>query len=146
MINFRFILYTGMLVWLGGQALFLPLPAEAQRVCPFGKFEVDLPLIGLKGTPICDFVASTDNPLTEFMSVIIDGMIAIVILAGLMSMVIGAYLYMTAGGEANRVDMAKGFIKTALLAIVLALTAYLILNTISPQFVPTKDPNLNING
>lgn len=60
---------------------------------------------------------------------------AITVMAALVSIVIGGYIYMTAGGSADRVRLAKSFIGSALFGMALALMAWLILKSINPSLV-----------
>ena len=62
-------------------------------------------------------------------------MTVLVVAAGTMSIVIGGYYYMTAGGSADRVRAAKVWVGSAILGIVIALLAWLILSSISPNLV-----------
>ncbi len=66
----------------------------------------------------------------------------LIIGVGLIVVVAAGYIYMTAGGDGSKVEMAKTMIRAALLGIILALSAVMILRTISPQFTPTEDPEL----
>jgi hypothetical protein len=104
---------------------------DKANAATFGNFEVPIP--ALKGKTIDD-VVSQPKPILFYVGILINIITAVIVMIGLISIVIGAYFYMTAGGEAKRVDMGKDFIKAAISGIVLALTAWLILNTISPQF------------
>lgn len=104
----------------------------------FGDFEAPLPN---GGSTNIDDLAEGNNPLTDYVGLVIQFVTGGIVVLGLISIVIGGYMYMTAGGSAERVSSAKSYISAALLGIVLALTAYLILNTISPQFADDlKDP------
>jgi hypothetical protein len=116
----------------------LPL-FDAHAQARWGDFES-----GLFGGSIDDFIGRP-NPLTQFMGRIINIVTGLVIVIGVISIVIGGYLYITAGGSADRTKQAKVWIGSALLAIVLALAAWVILNTLSPQFVPQADPVLEIH-
>ena len=57
------------------------------------------------------------------------------IMAAVVSIVIGGYIYMTAGGDADRVRTAKVWIGSAILGIILALLAWLILASIATNLV-----------
>jgi len=61
--------------------------------------------------------------------------IALVVMAAMVTVVVGGYIYMTAMGNADRVRQAKIWIGAALLGIFLALAAYTILNFINPSLV-----------
>lgn len=106
----------------------------------FGDFEAPLPNIGENN--IDTFIGEGDNnPLTKYMGIVITFITGGIVVIALISMVVGGYIYMTAGGSSERVSTAKSYFSAAILGIALALTAYLILNTISPQFASElKDP------
>lgn len=105
-------------------------PQPGKCVCPWGKFEQPLP-----GFPpdVCAFVAS-ETPLLTFANKIALFVTGTVIALGLVSIAIGGYIYMTAGGSGERVGYAKTIIISALIGIVLALSAFAILNLVSTQF------------
>lgn len=56
-------------------------------------------------------------------------------LAALLMLTVGGFLYVTSAGNTSALGNAKGIIKDSLIGIALALTAYLILNIISPDLV-----------
>jgi hypothetical protein len=114
--------------------------AQEENQSDFGDFEVGLPQQGVKGD-IGAFIES--QGLRGFVGAVVNFVIALIVIIGLISIIIGGYFYMTAGGNADRVGQAKVWMGSALLGIALALAAWLILNTISPQFtnVP-KNPTL----
>lgn len=112
----------------------------AQEDCEnsrFGCFEVGLP--GIKtSTTIDDFAK---QGLVGYINIVANVIIGLIIATGLISVVAAGYVYMTAGGDGGKVETAKTMIKAALLGIILALSAFLILNTISPQFASeVQDP------
>ncbi len=65
------------------------------------------------------------------------------ILAGIMIM-IGGLLYLTAGGSAERVSNAKSYISNALIGLVLAMTSYLLLQTVNPALLGLKFPKVRL--
>ena len=119
---------------------FLPLLAAAQRPT-FGNFEAPLP--GIQDASIDKFV-DNPTPILTYASFIINFVTGVIIVIGLISMVAGAFFYMTAGGDKAGVEKGKKFIIAALSGIVLALTSWVILNTISSQFTTgLKEPTLH---
>ncbi|MEX1112273.1 MAG: hypothetical protein WEC84_02315 [Candidatus Andersenbacteria bacterium] len=103
-------------------------------VCLFGVFEADFP--GLPNRPCIESVG-----WLELVNLVINFVIVVVILIGTISILIGGYIYMVAGGSADRIGSAKKWLGSALLGITLAVTAWLILHTISPQFTENaQDP------
>ncbi|HLD25814.1 MAG TPA: hypothetical protein VJC05_02125 [Candidatus Andersenbacteria bacterium] len=57
---------------------------------------------------------------------------ALTVMAALVSIVVGGYIYMTAGGSADRVRLAKVWIASALGGMMLALLAWLIIASVNP--------------
>jgi len=76
----------------------------------------------------------TDNFVDYIKQIIRFGFAAIGILA-LFMLSVGAYQYLMAAGNLAKVDSAKETISSALLGLILGLTAFLILRTINPQLV-----------
>jgi len=78
--------------------------------------------------------------LANYLSIIYNFLISIVgVLAGAFILV-GGFQYLTAGGDAARVSGAKQRIGNALIGLVLALSSYVLLNTINPDLVNLKLP------
>jgi len=101
--------------------------------CAFGEFEAPFP--GGPSGDVCLYTATTnDSPLLSYASFFANAIIALTVASGMVMVVAGGYVYMTAGGSAARIGTAKSFIGMALLGIALALTAYVILDTVSSQF------------
>lgn len=113
----------------------------------FGDFLYRLP--GITGT-IDEFVKNP-NPILRYMNIVIIMVIAGIVAIALIMIVVAGYMYVTAGGNAQRVTTAKSLIGAALLGIVLVLGAFLILNTIGTQFAselqePTIDDDYSGDG
>lgn len=115
----------------------LPLSiAEAVQTRQPGDVEVQLP--GLRQQNV-DRIAGSG--IVGYINLIVQMMIAFIIGIGLIMVVIGGYMYMTAGGNAERVHAGKAMIGGALLGIALALMAFIILDLIHPQFASdAKNP------
>jgi hypothetical protein len=101
-------------------------PSDAR---PFGNFEVGLP--GLPAGSSIDRFAGKDEPILEFINLVVNTVIAVLVIIGLISIVIGGYIYMTAAGDGSRVKLAKEMILAAIFGIVLSLVSVIILNTIN---------------
>jgi hypothetical protein len=108
--------------------------------CPnpgtFGCFEVGIP--GITEKSIDTFLDNnkadangTNGPILAFIRVAVNVIIGILVLIGVISVVIGGYLYMTAGGNGKQVESAKEMILAALMGIVISLVSVVILNTIN---------------
>jgi hypothetical protein len=100
----------------------------------FGEFEAPIP--GLEKVTI-DSLASQRRPITTLVALIVNYVTAGIIVMSLMAIVVGGYLYMTAGGSSESVGHAKAWVFSAVIGIVLALAAWIILNTINPQITNT---------
>lgn len=132
---------------------FTAHPAQAAFDCTktdFGRLESPLNAImkeNGQGKSICEFInGSGGKPLIYYISIVIDFVTAMIVAMGLIAIVVAGYFYMTAGGSSDRISTAKSLLASALLGIVLALAAFLILNTISPQFASeVKEPCLKID-
>lgn len=113
-----------------------PAPAN------FGDFEVldQLPVGKIEKS--IDAFLKRDSPLVTIANIIFQFGVVLVIAVGLIFIVIGGYIYMTAGGNAAQISTAKTFIVAALGGIVIALTGWLILNTISSQFTDPGEPTI----
>lgn len=113
----------------GAAAIASPTPLD------FGSFEVLDQILG-QGKEIGNYTKTQDNatPFTTLFNRLVQIAIGITVLVGVLGVVAGGYLYMTAQGNASQVEKGKDFIKTSLFAIVLAVASVLLLNTISPQF------------
>jgi len=98
--------------------------------CSWGNLEVPLPNVP---SSICSFIGG-NNPLGSYARIIANLIIALIVALGLIVVVVGGFRYMTAGGDASKVQQAKGVIIAAMGGIALALASYIILNTISTQF------------
>ncbi len=78
----------------------------------------------------------------QYLSTLYTWMVSVTgILAGIMIM-IGGLIYLTAGGSGDRVSTAKSYIESALAGLVLALTSYLILQTVNPALLGLKFPKI----
>jgi len=115
------------LIGLSGFAL--TASGQTPPSCDFGNLE--MPIGSFRGS-VCD---AAKGGLAGYVGTIATIITAIIIISGLIIVIIGGYVYMTAGGNAQQVSTAKGLIVGALGGIALALLSYLILKSISPQFV-----------
>jgi len=126
--------------------MFSTLDARAATdSCAFGSLEVSLPGFG-KDKTICDLVnefskdkdgksVGEEGALRAYASIIANLFIVGIVGIGLIMIVIGGYMYMTAGGDASQVTSAKTVVISALLGIMLALSTFVILRTINPEIL-----------
>lgn len=70
--------------------------------------------------------------------------IVLIVLAAAIYIAIGAFMYFAASGNAELAKTGKDYISRAIMGLVLGLVAWVILQTISPQFAKElKDPKLD---
>ena len=62
-------------------------------------------------------------------------------LAALLMLTVGGFMYVTSAGNTSLIGSARGIIQDSIIGILLALTAYFILNIINPDFV-----HVNLNS
>lgn len=101
----------------------------------FGNFEVGLPGGSnfRKGQSIDQFIQGASNaPIKTLVNYLVTFAIGILVIIGVITIVIGGYLYMTAAGNASQVGSAKEMITSALIGIFIAFVSVVILNTINP--------------
>jgi len=67
--------------------------------------------------------------------------LAIVVLSAVFMVSIGGFMYLTSAGNTSAMGTAKGVIFDALIGLIIALTAWLLLNVINPDLT-----NVSING
>lgn len=129
---------------------FFVIPSVAAETpqaspCPsseggFGCFEVGLP--GITEQTIDSFLDHNSNrPILAFIDFAVKAVIAILVIIGVISIVVGGYLYMTAAGNAKQIGTAKEMILAALVGIFLSLVSVVILNTVNTFLGSSaKDP------
>lgn len=107
------------------------IPGMPQHNCK-DAINVD-PKTNLPKTCVADF--------TEYVSWFYRFFAGVVGMLAAVMVLYGGYQWMTAGGNASHVQQAKTTMYSSLIAIVLTLGTYLILNTINPQLT-----NLSVRG
>lgn len=120
-----------------------PLPIEGNDCegTTFGCFEVGLPGIPTRQS-IDDFV-NNPTPILSFINFAVKAVIAILVIIGLISIVVGGYIYMTAAGNGSQVKLAKEIIIAALAGIFISLVSVIILTTVNKYIgSAAKEPAL----
>jgi putative transposon-encoded protein len=121
-------------------------PAAPKPTIDFGNFEVldqlSFERIFSIGKSVTEAAQPGKKPLTSLANMIFQIGIVVLIMVSLISIVFGGYVYMTAGGNSAQITSAKSYIGSALLGIVLALTGWLILTTVNPEFTNPPEPVL----
>jgi hypothetical protein len=89
-----------------------------------------------------DFAQGKVKDLAGYLGVMYNFLISIVGVITAVMMMVGGFQYLTAGGDKSKVDAGKERIKNALVGMVLALSSFLILNTINPDLLVFKVPEI----
>jgi hypothetical protein len=87
-------------------------------------------------------VAGRVEDLAQYIGIIYNFLLSMVGMVAAVMMVIGGFQYLTSAGDPGRIGAAKSRMANALIGMVLALGAYTILNTINPQLLRLKLPDM----
>jgi hypothetical protein len=127
--------------------------SEGTCVCRWGKLEskwgsVFSDWIGDDDdTDVCNFIQSLEDSgeasadtgtrtlLFKLTQMIVSLVTAITVMAGLVILVASGYVYMTAGGDASRVQKAKAWMGAAIAGIILSLLGYTLLRMIATNLI-----------
>lgn len=135
--RFKFICLIVIVLW-GIALVAMPAQVAGATTCDWGNFEV-LNISGYS-TNICDFINNNVSGNSRLgamvvLNIAVALVTALVIMTAFVTIVIGGYIYMTAGGSADRVGTAKKWIVSGLLGIIIALSAWIILGAINPYLI-----------
>ena len=108
--------------------LILPQPSQAGEVKFTPQVEIGEFKKGI-GKPV------TGETIGKYIRAIYNYAIGIVGILAAVVMMVGGVMWITAGGNAERVGNAKSWIGASLSGLVLALCSYIILNTVNPDLV-----------
>ena len=125
-------LIAPLAAWAQSATTPAPLPTYTQVVIP-GE-----PVV----TTVEGFVRGKVTDLAQYIGFIYNFLIGIIGLVAGVSIMIGGFTYLTAGGDKSKVEDGKKRIYNALAGMVIAFTAYLLLNTINPNLVNLKVPTV----
>lgn len=84
------------------------------------------------------FTEHTTRPIADYIKVLYKYAIGAVGIIAAVVLMIGGVIWLTAGGSATRVTMAKDFIGSSLTGLVLVLCSYIIFYQINPDLVRLK--------
>lgn len=90
-------------------------------------------------------IESDTTTLAKYVKAIYNYLLSIVGIAAAIVLMVGGVMWLTAGGSSERVGQAKSWISGSITGLVLALSSYLIMQTINPQlvsFTPTEVPKI----
>jgi len=82
------------------------------------------------------------STLGDYVKSIYNYLILIVGLVAAIALMVAGIIWLTAAGNSTRISSAKSWIGGSLTGLVLALTSYLILQTINPNLVDFRDQNI----
>lgn len=97
----------------------------------------------IKGTQYT--IEDSTTTISKYVKAVYDYLLSIVGITAAIVLMVGGIMWLTAGGSSEKVSQAKSWISGSLTGMVLALTSYLILQTINPQlvsFTPTDVPQI----
>lgn len=80
----------------------------------------------------------TDNLFGQWVDTVYRFCMWLAITLAIFMMMVGGFLWVIAGGSPQRVENAKSYITSAITGLVLALTSFLLLQTVNPQLVVFK--------
>ncbi len=126
--NKKYFLIAGAIFFLLGAVLFIP---ETQAAA------LDYQL--LEKIPGTDNISGSD--LKAYIEALYKIALILVSLSAVLMLSIGGFLYMTSAGNTSRMGTAKEIIIDSLIGLVIALTAWLLLNVINPDLV-----NITLTG
>jgi len=87
-------------------------------------------------------LASTDGSnLPAYVTAVYRTAMVVIVLCALFMLSVGGFMYLTSAGNTAAMSTAKGVIFDSIIGLVIALVAWLLLNTINPDLV-----NVTLNG
>lgn len=93
----------------------------------------------LEKIPFLSGTSGSDLP--AYIKAVYKTALFIIVLSAVLMLTIGGFMYLTSAGNTSAMGTAKGVIFDSLIGLVIALTAWLLLNVINPDLV-----NINIQG
>ena len=144
--NFQFLVIITLFVCIGTAFFSSVVMAENEKNEKEGG-RITLQ-VGIPGTDFAGGAEITPDTETlgEFVRAIYNYSIGIVgILAAVVIMIAGV-IWLTAGGNSNKVETAKTWMGGALAGLVLALTSYMLLYQINPNLVNFEAPEIRKAG
>ncbi|MEK7181693.1 MAG: pilin [Patescibacteria group bacterium] len=84
---------------------------------------------------------NTNGDISSYVESIYNVALVLTVLSAVFMLTVGGFMYLTSAGNTSRLGSAKNIIFDSIFGLVLALVAWLILNTINPDLV-----RLTING
>ena len=125
-----FILQLASLLFL----LLIPMPSQAGDVQFIPQITIDETFQKGKPYPI----PKSTEAIGEYVRAIYKYAIGIVGILAAVVLMLGGIIWLTAGGNTERISNAKSWIGASLTGLILALCSYMILATINPRLVEFK--------
>lgn len=119
-------------------------PSGAERGTKSPPIDIQTEIVIPGQVPVFDdgLLRGKVDDLADYLGIIYQFLISIVGVVAGVFILVGGFQYLTAGGDAGRVTSAKRRIGNALIGFILALSSYVLLNTINPELVNLKLPQL----
>ncbi len=112
---------------------------------PFNNLNVTIPgldKISAQSAPTCQGTGDNQSCkfpwIAQYIAAIYNYAIGIVGIVAVIVMMVGGFLWLTAGGNAGQITEAQNWIKASVVGLVIALSSYVILDQISPALVFLK--------
>ena|SRR3989344_3386106 len=103
------------------------------------QYTLEVPLPNLSSVP-------AGSELPSYIKYLFIFGLGLVTVTALGAMMFGGMQYILAAGNAAKTEEAKAWIQQALFGLGLILVSYLLLNTINPDLVNLRNPNLTPSG
>lgn len=87
------------------------------------------------------FASTNGSDLPGYVKAIYNVALVVIVLSAILMLTIGGFMYLTSAGNTSAMGTAKGVIFDSLIGLIIALTAWLLLNVINPDLV-----NVTLNG
>lgn len=124
---------------------FIPLTAQAQAEESKNEISIQIPIPGM--TKPCDPKGNYPGQhcvkdIAEYINAFYKYFAGVAGILAATMIVFAGFRWITAGGNATRIEGAKSTLNGAFIGLVLTLTAYVLLNTINPELVTLRFPPL----
>lgn len=87
------------------------------------------------------FTSTDGSNLPEYIKALYGVALAVIVLSALFMLSVGGFMYLTSAGNTSAMGSAKSVIFDSLIGLIIALTAWLLLNVINPDLV-----NITLRG
>lgn len=91
-------------------------------------------ILGWTNTATVSGIFGTTLTLSQVLGNVLAFLLAIVGMVALITLILGAFMYLTAAGEPDRADAGKGIIKYSIIGIIVVLAALVIIKQVATFF------------